>query len=41
VAEWTGIWEPSSIVRAATGVVLGAAAAVALIAAVGVPTAAK
>ena len=40
-AEWTGVWEPSSIVRAATGVVLGTAAALTLIAAVGWPTAAK
>ena len=33
-AEWTGVWAPSSIVRAATGVVLGAAAALVILAAV-------
>ena len=34
VAEWTGVWEPSSIVRAATGIVLGSAGALALVAAI-------
>jgi uncharacterized membrane protein len=36
-AEWTGLWAPSSIVRAATGVVLGTAAAVVITAAIGPP----
>ena len=34
VAEWTGVWEPSCTVRAATGVVLGTAGALALVAAI-------
>jgi uncharacterized membrane protein len=34
-AEWTGLWQPSSIVRAATGVLLGVAAALVVAAALG------
>ena len=34
VAEWAGVWTPSSIVRAATGLVLGAAGAVVVLAAI-------
>ena len=40
-AEWTGLWQPSSIVRAGTGVWLGIAAAIVVVSALGPPKAAK
>src|SRR5688572_14459404 len=34
-AEWAGLWQPSSMVRAGTGVLLGVAAAIVVVAALG------
>ena len=34
-AEWTGLWQPSPIVRAGTGVLLGIAAAIVVVSALG------
>lgn len=40
-AEWTGVWMPSSIARAGTGVVLGAAVALVVTAALGAASKAR